>query len=114
VLENTLVVVLGGGVTAEGGVPQHTLLRVQKAFGLYEVLGDRAMFVTLSGGTTHKPPPVDSRGFPVWEATAAARLLISMGVPAAQVMEECFSLDTLGNVSIICIDNILYTVYCRL
>jgi hypothetical protein len=45
----TMVVILGGGVTAVGGVPQHTLLRVQRAYSLYETLQERAVFVTLSG-----------------------------------------------------------------
>lgn len=94
----TVVVVLGGGVTAAGQVPPHTQLRVNKAFEIYSEDKEDILIITLSGGTPHKPNPLDSRGFPVWESTAAARALIEMGVPTDQVYEESFSLDTLGNV----------------
>ena len=62
----------------------------------------RTFIVLLSGGTPHKPNPRDSAGFPVWEATAAARRVLELGagdVPATCVLEETFSLDTIGNVS---------------
>lgn len=95
----TVVVILGGGVTPAGGVPEHTQLRLDVAYKLYKELGASALFVPLSGGTPHKPNPLDAKGFPVWEATAAAKKLIEMGVPSEQIMEESFSLDTIGNVS---------------
>ena len=98
--ETTAVVILGGGVTKEGSVPEHTQLRLDLAFELYQQLGERALFFPLSGATPHKPNPVDARGFPVWECTAAAKRLIEMGVPAMQIYEESTSLDTIGNVSL--------------
>ena len=94
----TVVVILGGGVTKEGNVPPHTQQRLNVAFDLYQQLGDKVIFIPLSGGTPHKPNPLDKRGFPVWEATAAAQGLLQMGVPAKQILEESFSLDTVGNV----------------
>eukprot|EP01035_Chromulina_nebulosa_P019361 gene19361-25227_t len=48
-------------------------------------------------GTTHKPNPLDGKGFPITEATAAAKELISMGIPTDNIKEELFSLDTIGN-----------------
>jgi uncharacterized SAM-binding protein YcdF (DUF218 family) len=96
--DTVVVAVLGGGVLPSGGVPQHTQARLEVALQVYRELGPRALFITLSGGTPHKPNPVDSRGFPIWEATAAAKQLIEMGVPQQQVLEESFSLDTVGNV----------------
>lgn len=95
----TVVVILGGGVAPNGGVPEHTQRRLDIAYKLYRELGSSALFMPLSGGTPHKPNPVDARGFPVWEATAAANKLIEMGVPPQQIIEEAFSLDTIGNVS---------------
>ena len=97
--EMQVVAILGGGLNPDGNVPPHTQLRLDKAFALYRELQDGVLFITLSGGTPHKPNPLDAQGFPVWEATAAARKLIEMGVPHAQVFEENFSLDTVGNVS---------------
>uniref|UniRef100_A0A7S3GWL5 DUF218 domain-containing protein n=1 Tax=Spumella elongata TaxID=89044 RepID=A0A7S3GWL5_9STRA len=95
--ETTAVVILGGGVTKEGTVPEHTQLRLDLAFELFQQLGERAVFFPLSGGTPHKPNPVDVRGFPIWECTAAAKKLMEMGVPPEQIYEESTSLDTIGN-----------------
>lgn len=98
--ETTAVVILGGGVTKEGLVPKHTQLRLDLAYEQFKQLGKRALFFPLSGGTPHKPNPVDAQGFPIWECSAAAKRLIAMGVPAEQIYEESTSLDTIGNVSL--------------
>lgn len=98
-MPSSAIVVLGGGVTADGQVPIHTKLRVDKAIELYHQLGKDARIFPLSGGTPHKPNPVDSRGFPVWEACAASKALIKAGIPPSAIFEEAFSLDTVGNVS---------------
>ncbi len=110
--EITAVVVLGGGLTKEGTVPEHTQLRLNLAFELYQQLGERALFFPLSGGTPHKPNPVDAQGFPIWECLAAARKLIEMGVPPSQIFEESTSLDTIGNVSLPSLCNKV-THYCH-
>ena len=94
------IVVLGGGLTATGTLPPHTQLRVDEAIRLYRSLGGRARIITLSGGTPYKPNPLDSKGFPILEATAAARELLHHGIPANHVFEEAFSLDTIGNVRV--------------
>ena len=96
------LIVLGGGVTATGTVPDHTKLRLDKAMELlksYEASSPKSQvfIITLSGGTTHKPNPTDSSGFPISEAQAGAKYLLDAGVPSSQVLEESFSLDTLGN-----------------
>ena len=41
---------------------------------------------------------MDKHGFQIWEAAAAAKQLIKMGVASKDVLEEAFSLDTIGNV----------------
>ena len=38
-------------------------------------------------------------GFPIYESTATAKYLLEMGVPAEKIVEESYSLDTVGNVS---------------
>lgn len=105
------IVVLGGGVTDFGdNVPHHTQLRLDKAVKIYQTLKQsdtdilnkqthkkHIVIITLSGGTPHKPNPRDKHGFPIWESTAAAKKLISMGIPHSDVLEESFSLDTIGN-----------------
>lgn len=102
---DTAIVVLGGGLTSTGQLPPHSQLRVKKAEQLYRQLqsagssGTAPAIITLSGGTTHKPNPYDARGFPIWEASAAARDLAQIGIDPLHIYEENFSLDTVGNVS---------------
>lgn len=95
---DTAIVVLGGGVAPDGDVPTHTRLRVDAAVNLYKSLNGQARVFPLSGGTPHKPNLLDAQGFPIWEAVAASRKLISLGIPPKHIYEEAFSLDTVGNV----------------
>ena len=91
----TAIIVLGGGLLADGSIPEHTQLRLNRAFELH--VPGKSKIVTLSGGSPQKPNPADAAGFPIWEASAAAKKLINMGVEPGEVIEEAFSLDTLGN-----------------
>lgn len=82
-------------------MPSHTKLRVEKAVELFKKMeedGKHPTILTLSGGTPHKPNPLNQAGFPIWESTAAASSLIKMGIPPRCIFEESFSLDTVGNV----------------
>ncbi len=99
--DSVAIVVLGGGLTSDGKVPIHSQLRLDKAVELYNTLHGHAKIVTLSGGTPHKPNPRDKQGFAIWEASAAAKRLVEMGVPSHDIYEENFSLDTIGNVSLL-------------
>ena len=96
------IVVLVGGLLDDGSVPKHTELRLEKAkesyFTLTKFSKRKVSIITLSGGTPHKPNPLNGAGFPILEATAAAKALIDYGIPPQNVYEECFSLDTIGNV----------------
>lgn len=111
------IVVPGGGLTPEGHVHPWVAARCAVAARLYHAsllagvdtgtgTGGRArrrprrppVIVTLSGGTSWKPPPLDARGFPITEAAAAARYLgETHNISLAHVVEEGFSLDTIGN-----------------
>ena len=51
----------------------------------------------LSAGTTHRPPPLDERGFPISEAYAGACYLMNRGVEAKRILVESCSYDTIGN-----------------
>lgn len=61
-----------------------------------EVAGD-AWFIPLSAGTPYRPPPLDERGFPLFEARAGAAYLIERGVDPRRILLEESSYDTLGN-----------------
>lgn len=94
----TAIIILGGGLMRDGSLPSHTTLRVERAVQLFHELQGNAVIIPLSGGTPHKPNPLDIEGFPIWESTAAAKRLLELGIPADKILEENFSLDTIGNV----------------
>lgn len=87
------ILIPGGGVRAEGELPEWTLRRLQRAL---QVEGS-PLFILLSAGTPHKPPPLDGRGFPIFESIAAARWLLAHGIPAERILTETCSYDTIGN-----------------
>ena len=87
------ILVPGGGVGPGGELPLWVRRRLDRAMQIH----DREYLITLSAGTTHKPPPLDERGFPIFESIAAARYLVQRGVDAGKILTETSSYDTLGN-----------------
>lgn len=88
------ILVPGGGVRAHGELPLWTQRRLNRAI---EQRQD-ACIIALSAGTTHKPPPLDADGYPIFESVAAARYLCQRGVPPEKILVEASSYDTIGNV----------------
>jgi hypothetical protein len=98
--ESLIIVIPGGGLTEKGDIPRHTQLRIDKAIELFNAHKDsNPKIITLSAGTPHKPNPLDNQGFPILEASAAAKVLSLNGIPKDRILEEALSLDTIGNVS---------------
>ena len=64
------VIVPGGGLDAKGEPATWVTARLDAAL-VHDQHTD--FYLVLSRGTTHKPPPNDSDGFPVDEAAASAR-----------------------------------------
>ena len=109
------IIVLGGGLEASGAPPSWQKERCHVAAKLYhEAISSSSSsssaavpppprIIALSGGTPWKPPPRDARGFPVTEAAASVLYLgkemepAALRVPFEHLMEEAFSLDTIGN-----------------
>jgi uncharacterized SAM-binding protein YcdF (DUF218 family) len=87
------IVLPGAGVRPDGSVPPWIENRLARVL---EIGGDTPV-VLLSAGTVHKPPPLDVRGRPVFEAWAAADWLLRHGVPASRLFIEAASWDTIGN-----------------
>jgi hypothetical protein len=87
------ILIPGGGVRAGGELPPWVANRLDRAV---ERRGEASLIV-LSAGTTHRPPPLDEYGYPLFEATAGARYLLSRGVPQQRILEETASYDTIGN-----------------
>lgn len=92
--EYDAIIVPGGGLDATHAPAGWVIGRLDAALR-HDVRTDS--YLVLSRGTTHKPPPLDAEGFPVDEAMASARYLVSQGVDASRVLLESWSLDTIGN-----------------
>ncbi|HEY4365265.1 MAG TPA: YdcF family protein [Bryobacteraceae bacterium] len=87
------ILIPGGGVRDHDILPSWTQRRLDRAVELYS----GQYIITLSAGTTHRPPPVDGYGFPIHESVAAAKYLMEAGVPADRILTETCSYDTIGN-----------------
>jgi hypothetical protein len=87
------ILIPGNGVRAGGELPSWVRLHLDRAVQIY----DGEYVIALSAGTTHRPPPVDERGFPIFESVAAARYLMERGIPAGRILTETQSYDTIGN-----------------
>ena len=84
----------GGGLNPDGSLPPWTLSRLDEALNHQE---QSHYFGLLSGGTVHKPPPLRTDGYPIFEARAAADFLIASGISSTRILTEICSYDTIGN-----------------
>jgi hypothetical protein len=87
------ILVPGGGVRPSGELPVWVQARFDRAI---ETQPD-GPFVALSGGTSHKPSPLDASGRPIFEAYAGAAYLLRRGIPGSRIYTEISSYDTIGN-----------------
>ncbi|MCP5049431.1 MAG: YdcF family protein [bacterium] len=87
------ILIPGGGMRAGGQVPLWVINRLNRAIEIH----DTGYIITLSGGTIHKPPPLDKDGYPVFESVAAARYLVEKGIDPERILSEIASYDTIGN-----------------
>ena len=87
------IIVPGGGVRDGGILPPWVVNRFDRALELH----NSEPIVCLSGGTVHRPPPLDPEGRPIFEAVAGARYLMSRGVDPKLIYTETSSYDTIGN-----------------
>ncbi|MEM1251829.1 MAG: YdcF family protein [Cyanobacteria bacterium P01_H01_bin.21] len=88
------ILIPGGGVRADGALPLWTQRRLEHALEKRQ----EAYLITLSAGTTHKPPSLDTDGHPIFESVAAANYLIKKGVAPEKILLETSSYDTIDNV----------------
>jgi len=91
--ERDAILVLGNGVREGGALPSWIQHQLDRAIQLHR--GEYV--IALSAGTTHRPPPLDARGFPILEAVAAARYLMERGIAPDRILTETCSYDTIGN-----------------
>jgi DUF218 domain len=87
------ILVLGNGIRAGGLLPSWVQRHLDRAIQLHK----GQYVVAASAGTTHRPPPVDASGFPIFESVAAAGYLMERGIPPEKILTETCSYDTVGN-----------------
>src|ERR1700678_2516046 len=75
VAEFDAVLIPGGGLTDAGELPLYVISRLERGLA-----HSAEYFIPLSAGTPHRLPPLDARGYPIYEAVRAARYLREHGV----------------------------------
>ena len=88
------ILIPGGGLLPNGSLPAWTIARLDLALTMKK---QSRWIGLLSGGTVHKPPPIDIRGFPIFESRQAAAYLIQAGLNPEMIFTEICSYDTIGN-----------------
>jgi len=88
------VLVPGGGLLDDGTLPPWSVARLNLALSMKEQC---RWIGLLSGGTVHKPPPLNAAGYPLFESRQAAAYLIDSGIHPEQILTEISSYDTIGN-----------------
>lgn len=96
--EADAIIILAGGLTAEGGLPPWVVNRLDRAAELHASQGGRGYVVCSGGGTPHKPPPLSETGYVRWESLICAEYLVEKcGVAPDRILKEWSSHDTVGN-----------------
>lgn len=93
--EYDAVMVLGGGLCSDGGIPEWVTRRLDGALKLY--VQSPCPILLLGAGTPHKPPVLDTNGYLLHESTVYANYLLQRGVPSLDLLKETSSYDTVGN-----------------
>jgi hypothetical protein len=88
------IIIAGGGLEPSGAPLPWVLGRLDAAINRSS---EADFFLALSRGTTHEPPPLDANGFPIDEAKASADYLVAHGIEPKRVLQDTWSLDTIGN-----------------
>ena len=96
VLRGEVIAVPGGGLTESGEPHQFSINALQGAIERHRQ-SPGSKILCLSLGTPHIPMPLDAAGFHMGESTQNARWLLENGIAADDVLEETWSLDTIGN-----------------
>lgn len=86
------ILIPGGGLTKSGELTPFVRARLDQA-----LRHSADFYIPLSGGTPHHPLPLDTRGYPIFEAIPAAQYLHEGGVAKGQILPETSSYDTIGN-----------------
>jgi uncharacterized SAM-binding protein YcdF (DUF218 family) len=87
------ILIPGGGIKNKNDVPLWVRRRLDRVIEVYQ--GE--YIIALSAGTTHKPPPLDTNGFPIFESVVSVNYLKEKGIDPQKILFETCSYDTIGN-----------------
>lgn len=91
------ILVLAGGLKKDGIINEWVKKRLDDA--IYFFNKKNVPIICLGGGTYHKPPVLNERGFVIHEATACVNYLKNIGkINPRYIYKEWSSYDTIGNV----------------
>lgn len=92
-----VILVLAGGLKKDGIINEWVKNRLDDAIFLFNK--KNVPIICLGGGTYHKPPVLNERGFVIHEATACVNYLKNVGkIDPQYIYKEWSSYDTIGNV----------------
>lgn len=92
-----VILVLAGGLNYDGTLPEWVIRRLNDTIDIHNLY--KIPIICLGGGTYHKPPVLNERGFVIHESTACTNYLKSMGnISPSYIYKEWCSYDTIGNV----------------
>ena len=86
------VLIPGGGLTPSGELTPFVRARLDRA-----ATHSARFYIPLSAATPHFPPPLDARGYPIFEALPSARHLHRLGIPQQRILAGASSYDTVGD-----------------
>jgi hypothetical protein len=87
------ILVPGGGLALDGGLPEH----VKRRFDLALERESGEPIAPLSAWTAHRPVLLDGDGRQVYESLVGARYLMDRGVKPERIFCESTAYDTIGN-----------------
>lgn len=86
------VLIPGGGLKSSGELLPYVRARLDAA-----AARDALFYIPLSGGTPHRPQPLDANAYPIFESIPAAQYLHRLGIARNRILPETSSYDTIGN-----------------
>ena len=90
-----LIIVLAGGLTERGNLHPWVIRRLDRSIELHRT--HSSPILCLGGGTYHKAPYTNEKGFVVHESTECVNYLVQQGVDKKNIYREWASYDTIAN-----------------
>lgn len=90
-----LILVLAGGLNEEGKLHEWVIRRLDKAIELYKK--NHCPIICCGGGTYHKAPYLNNKGFVIHESTECVNYLVQKDIDKTDIRREWSSYDTIAN-----------------